>query len=138
MTRVLASYINQYNCVFTFQGEAEPVSQLFSPEVFLPVVAMHAEILAGTVLGCPLGIEFLSDEKSLFGVLVNVAPLTGDELSIFRATFFIHAVHQIFGLSKEIEQIECAPVFEAYEHGLLHHVEQTGEIQWPIATAFPR
>jgi len=138
MTRVLAEYARQHGCVFTVNGKPEPEAFLFSPEVFLPVIAMHANMAALSILNKPLGLQFNTDDQALFGVSVSVDPLTGDEISVMRVGFFTCALHQVFGLAPEIGQIECAPVFEAYQHGLMHHIERSGGMQWPLATVSPR
>lgn len=77
------------------------------------------------------------DDASLLGVSVEVPNLTGDEASVLRLLFFANAADQIFGL-KQDAQIECAPVFAAYQNGLLNHIENTGPLTWPMATVSPR
>lgn len=138
ITRALAAYVEQHDCAFTVNGEYEPAVLLFSPEVFLPVIALHANMNAMALLGRPLGVEFAADEQSLLGVSVRVDPLTGDEISALRVLFFTHALHEIFGLSKDAREIECAPVFEVYEYGLMNHAERNGVMQWPVTTVSPR
>lgn len=138
MTRALAIYAKQFDCVFTVNGEVEPAVFLFSPECFLPVIAMHADMNAQSLLGRPLGISFNNDEQALLGLSVDVSPLTGDEISVLRAVFFAHAMHQIFGLSQGIRQVECLPVFEAYQQGLFQHINQNEGMRWPIAAVLPR
>lgn len=138
ITRALAIYARQHRCEFTINGVAEPAVLLFSPEVLLPVLALHADVNARAMLNCKLGVEFIQDDRALLGVSANVDPLTGDEISVLRVAFFTRAMHQIFGLAENVTQIECAPVFEAYQDGLMSYIEQTGELKWPLATVLHR
>jgi hypothetical protein len=132
MTRALAVFARQRGCRFTVEGQAEAAILVMSPEVFLPVVALHADHAARTLLAQPLQIEFREDPMALLGVYANVPPLTGDEQSALRAAFFFHAARQIFGIDENVT-IECGPVYRAYENGLLAHVQKTGTITWPMA-----
>lgn len=132
ITRALAVYIKNHDCQFLIQGEPEPAAFMFSPEAFLPILAMHADLASRSLLGHPLGITFEEDEQALFGVRSIVPALTGDEISVLRATFFTSALHQVFGLAKDVKEIECVPVFDAYKDGFLNYLEK-GVVKWPVA-----
>jgi hypothetical protein len=134
MTRALCAYVKQYGCDFYFAGNREPAAMLLSEQAFLPAIAMQADLAARSALGAPLGIKFEANEISFLGVAVEVQPLTGDEASMLRIAFFTKAMHEIFGISSDVKQIECAPVFEAYRDGLLSYIETNGGHKWPIAT----
>lgn len=138
ITRALANYAEKHDCVFTINGSVESTVLLFGPEVFLPVVAMHANMNSMKLLGRPLGVDFSIDNGSLLGVSVRVDPLIGNEISALRIMFFSHAMHEIFGLSKDIYEIECEPIFHAYGDGLLNYAEINGEMKWPATIVSPR
>ncbi len=134
MTRMLAIYASAHGCEFTIRGQVEPAVLIFGPEVFLPIIAMQADLDASFALGHDLGIEYEQDEQGLFGICAKVNSLTGDEISVLRASFFAHAAHKIFGISKSVQTIECEPVFEAYKDGLIQYIEKHGALKWPVAT----
>lgn len=133
MTRLLAIYASGSGTQFTIGGQVEPAVLIFAPEVFLPVIAMQADMDACFALGKGLGIEYAEDAQGLFGVSARIPALTGDEMSVIRAAFFARAAQQIFGLSPQAQFIECEPVFNAYREGLMSYVEQTGGLTWPVA-----
>lgn len=137
ISRVLATYARSIGCTFTVDGKPEPAVFLLSPELLLPVVALHADAQARALLGHPLGVKFEADEHSLLGTRANVPPLTGDAISALRVTFFTHSATRIFGIAQNV-RIECLPVLEAYRDGLLAHIERAGRIEWPMATVSPR
>jgi len=137
ISRALAMHAAQLRCRFLVNGDEEPALVLLSPEVFLPVVALHADMQARNLAGTPLGVRFREDDQSLLGVSVDVPNLCGDEASVLRLLFFADAAKKIFGLHEDA-RIECAPVFEAYQHGLMNHIQRTGAITWPMAQVSPR
>lgn len=132
MTRALATRAVQQRCEFLVNGQRESAVLLLGSEVFLPVVAFHAELLARSLADFPLGVRFSEDDQALLGVSVSVPHLTGDEVSVMRLAFFSDALTKIFGVAHGA-RIECAPVFQAYQDGLLNHVEKSGTVKWPMA-----
>lgn len=137
MTRLLAAFARKRRCEFTVEGRPEPAVLLLSPEVFLPVVALHADARSRALLDHSLVLEFVPDAQALLGVRVKVPPLSSDAISTLRATLFVNSAVEIFGIAQDA-RIECMPVFEAYRDGLMAHVERTGGMQWPMAAVSPR
>ena len=137
MSRMLAVFAAQQNCVFTVNGALEEGALVMAPELFLPAITQHADASARSLLGMPLGVTYQTDPESLLGVRAEVPDVTGDEISVVRAAFFTAAAVRIFGIAPHA-RVECAPVFAAYQNGLLSHLEQTGPLKWPMAAVLQR
>lgn len=138
MRRTLASVSRNMKVRFLVRGQPEPAVVVFAPEGLLPVIALDAQLHAKEILGIDLGIRFIEDAEAALGVTCEVPPLTGDDLSVARACFFLRSSQKILGLSDNVD-IELAPVVERYQHGLLNYALDNGEItKWPLATVSPR
>lgn len=138
VTRVLATLATQRGCRFTVGGESQSALIVFMPELFLPVIALHADAKCRELLGHPLaGLEFIPDPQAMLGVYAHVEPLAGDNDSAARLALFSHAASAVFGLEQDA-QIETQAVFEAYADGLLAHIDRRGHSPWPTTTTSPR
>lgn len=133
MTRALAMVATRNRCQFLVGGEPEEAVLVLAPEVFLPVVALHADAKCRELLGRALpGVAMKPDAQAMFGVYADVEPMTGDGNGALRAAFFMSAARRLFGLDEDV-LIECAPIFEAYRGGLMEHLQSGGPVTWPLA-----
>lgn len=138
MTRALAAVADRNRCEFLVGGEPEQAVLVMAPEVFLPVVALHADAKCRELLGLPLpGMVLRDDPDAMFGVYADVEPASGDEASTVRTVFFLDAARRLFGMAENVT-IECAPIFEVYRGGLLNHMQDGGQVSWPLARVSPR
>ena len=147
--RILAAFCREQRMRFLVNGTPAPAIQVLSPEAFLPVIAVHAELSAGELLrktghfqppARPLGTVIKPDESALLHCYAKVPGITGDGYGTLRITMFVHALLKVFGTGGA--KLETAPIFERYESGLLAQLTaQTGtrsqEDPWPAA-ASPR
>lgn len=129
----MAAYCRSRKCRFFIDGQPQPAFRVLSPELFLPVVALQAELAARVMFGreASLGTQFVADGDALLGVFARVAPIRADDGSVLRALLFTHSVNKVFGI-EEGARIECAPVYEEYRDGAMARLAQ-GEIKWPLA-----
>lgn len=129
----MAVYCRSRKCRFYVDGQPQPVFRVLSPELFLPVIALQAELGARQMFGreASLGTEFVRDDDALLGVFARVAPIRADDGSVLRALLFTHALNKVFGIADEAH-IECAPVYNEYRDGAIARLAQ-GAIKWPLA-----
>jgi hypothetical protein len=138
MRRTLAAISRAMGVRFHVRGVPESAVVVFAPEGLLPVLALDAQLHAREMLGLDLGVEFQDDEEAALGVSCVVPRLTGDDLSVARACFFLNSAQKILGLQENVD-IELSPVIERYCHGLLSAVDTQGEMtKWPLAAVSPR
>lgn len=138
MRRVLTMVSRHLGVRFQVHGQSEAAIVVFAPEGLLPVIAMDAQLKAKELMGLDLGIRFEPDPQAALGVSCIVPALTGDDLSVARACFFLRSAEKILGLQENVD-IELAPVIQRYRNGLLSDVDSHGEItKWPLAAVSPR
>lgn len=138
MRRTLAAITRGMGAQFLVRGMPEAAVFVYAPEGLLPVLALDAQLHAKEVLGLDLGIELHVDPVAALGVSCVVPPLTGDDLSVARACFFVRSAEKILGLQENVN-IDIAPVIERYRNGLLTQMDNHGEqTKWPLAAVSPR
>lgn len=138
MRRALAAVSRSMGARYRVRGAPESAIVVFAPEGLLPVVALDAQLHAQELLGLDLGVEFRDDPEAALGVSCVVPELTGDDLSVARACFFLRSTQKILGLQENVD-IELAPVIERYRSGLLSAIATHGEdTKWPLAAVSPR
>lgn len=145
--RALSGYCRERGARFLVAGAPEPAIRVLSPEAFLPIVAVHAEMAAFEAMSAgraggapqctafPLGSYLRDDEDALFGIFARVEPLTGGGTGSFRGAMFVYALHKVFGWTMQ-RPIECTGVFERYSgaaglKGVIDSMAGAKEAAWP-------
>lgn len=152
--RVLAGYCRLRRLRFTVDGDPQAALHVLSPEGFLPVVVVHAEMSANEALRAitgrprlrgvarssaafPLGSQLREDPQALFNVFALVRPVGAGTLPAFHLTMFLHGFNKVFGWEPNRE-IECAGVFNRYGNGglrrAIEELNHPKESPWPHST----
>lgn len=133
---VLVGHAQVHDCQFLLTGIQVGAKELFSDELMLPVVTVHAQSCALSLMGHGLGCIVRKDESALLKVRSDIPEFSfGRTSDLMRALFFIHSAEKIFGISRG-GAIDCTPVFEFFNKPLEERVDLTRqgvEVVWPMA-----
>lgn len=137
MRSLLAAYATNHACSFLLKEREISPSEVFSAEMFLPIVAFDAEFQARRLLGLRFDSSFLDDRDALIGKRVHVPDVHIDDTTeLVRSLFFMHSANRIFGVELG-GVIDCTPVLRFYQSADSNSDRYFGNldksVRWPLA-----
>lgn len=132
INNLLSNLVQLSSCQLEWRGTPIEARTIFDNSHLMPVVTIHASVMAMHLLGWDLDVENRPSKEGLLGIastIPNLNKKSNDD--VIRGLFYMNAAEKVFGISRG-GIIECYPVYEYFKLDV-HNRALSNSYKQPIA-----